>query len=132
MGELEQSCKKLVIKIYSSCPQKCEGVCELKNKKGYAKTIWVDTKIPLQSGARNQEIRYKGCDERKKKERLRMECKKREKHAMAMDKHKKMQCWAMLKRLMVGRDAWIFKKSDLVVHKNVKKKTMSLRKLNQS
>jgi len=45
-----------------------------------------------------------------------------------MDKHKKMQCWAMLKRLMVGRDAWIFKKSDLVIHKNVKKKkTMSLR-----
>ncbi|ESW04589.1 hypothetical protein PHAVU_011G108200 [Phaseolus vulgaris] len=127
MGELEQSCKKLIIKIYSSCPQKCEGVCELKNKKGYAKAIWVDTKIPLQSGARNQEIRYKGCDERKKKERLSMECKKREKHAMAMDKHKKMQCWVMLKRLMVGRDAWIFKKSDLGVHKNLKKKkTMSL------
>ncbi|KAL9277324.1 hypothetical protein ACSQ67_025128 [Phaseolus vulgaris] len=32
----------------------------------------------------------------------------------------------MLKHLMVGRDAWIFKKSDLGDHKNMKKKTMTL------
>ncbi|XP_061356850.1 transcription factor GTE12-like [Gastrolobium bilobum] len=32
-----------------------------------------------------------------------------------MDKYKKMQCWMILKRLMVGRDDWTFKQIDVKV-----------------
>ncbi|XP_061361205.1 transcription factor GTE12-like [Gastrolobium bilobum] len=38
------------------------------------------------------------------------ECKKeKKKRAYNMDRNNKMQCWVILKRLIVGRDGWAFK-----------------------
>ena len=109
-------------------------VCELKNKKGYyAMTMWVNTENPSESCVTDSRIsrtematrvntknQSKVCESEKKKEdSVRVECKNREKkkqkveHVMMMDRCKKMQCWAMLKRLMVGRDAWALQKDVL-------------------
>ena len=110
--------KKLIIKIYSSCPENREGVCELKNKmKYYAKTIWVDVKNTSKSCESDQKIRYEKCDKRKDTKMLKKEWKKRDnkqkiKDAMRMDNYKKMQCWTIMKHLMVRRYAWVFKKND--------------------
>ncbi|KAL2957597.1 hypothetical protein AAZX31_18G157800 [Glycine max] len=109
-------------------------VCELKNKKGYyAMTMWVNTENPSEScvtDSRNSRTEMatwdntknpsEVCESKKKKEdTVRVECKNREKkkrkveHVMMMDRCKKMQCWAILKRLMVGRDAWALQKDVL-------------------
>lgn len=111
IGESKQPRKKLVIKIYSSRPKKCEGVCELKNKKGYyAEAIWINVKDPST---------VKQCDKKKSLKRLK-EKKLEVELAMIMDRCKRMQCWVMMKRLMVGKDAWIFKKIDLNKNKSTK------------
>ncbi|XP_028215142.1 uncharacterized protein LOC114397249 [Glycine soja] len=109
-------------------------VCELKNKKGYyAMTMWVNTENPSESCVTDSRISRtematwvntknpsEVCESKKKKQdTVRVECKNREKkkrkveHVMTMDRWKKMQCWAMLKRLMVGRDAWALQKDVL-------------------
>jgi len=127
MEETQQYKKKLIIKISPSCPKNHEGVCELKNKREYyATAIWVDVKNTSNSCESNQKIRYEKCDKREDKEMSQKEWKKREKKrkvedATRMDNCKRMQCWMMMKRLMVGRYAWVFKKNDL------NKKIMSLR-----
>jgi len=129
MEETQQSRKKFIIKIYSSCLENNEGVCELKNKKRYyAKAIWVDVKNASKSCESNQKVGYEECDKTKDKEIMQKEWKKREKKqkvevAMRMDNCKRMQCWTMMKRLMVGKYAWIFKKNDQ------NKKVMSLRNI---
>ena len=96
MEETQQSRKKLIIKIYSSCPENNEGVCELKNKKRYyAKAIWVDVKNASKSCESNQKVGYEECDKTKDKEIMQKEWKKREKKqkvevAMRMDNCKRM------------------------------------------
>jgi len=118
MEEAQQSQKKLIIKIYSSRPENHEGVSELKNKKRYyAKAIWIDVKNTSKSCESNQKIRHEECDKRKDKEMLQKEWNKREKKrkvedVMRMNRCKRMQCWMTMKRLMVGKYAWIFKKND--------------------
>ncbi|KAG2384276.1 hypothetical protein LR48_Vigan10g213900 [Vigna angularis] len=127
MEETQQSRKKLIIKIYSSRPKNREGVCELKNKKGYyAEAIWIDVKSASKACESNENIRYDDRGKRKKKEMVQKEWKKRERNqkvenAMRMDSCKKMQCWTMMKRLMVGRHAWVLKKNEQ------NKKVMSLK-----
>ncbi|XP_047170209.1 transcription factor GTE12-like [Vigna umbellata] len=118
MEETQQSRKKLIIKIYSSRPKNREGVRELKNKKGYyAEAIWIDVKSASKSGESNENMK------RKKKEMVQKEWKKEkvENAMMRMDSCKKMQCWTMMKRLMVGRHAWVLKKNEQ------NKKVMSLK-----
>ena len=51
-----------------------------------------------------------GSEECKLKEEV-VECKKEEiPKVKRMDRSKKMQCWVILKRLMIGRDGWAFKR----------------------
>ncbi|KAK7338883.1 hypothetical protein VNO77_19517 [Canavalia gladiata] len=50
----------------------------------------------------------------------------KEKHIVIMDRCKKMQCWVMLKRLMVGRDRWAFKQP-LLDDPNCKLKPIGLK-----
>ncbi|KAK7405475.1 hypothetical protein VNO78_06808 [Psophocarpus tetragonolobus] len=125
MAEREQSRKKLIIKI-SKIPENCEisslsslnqpfgkakdsrilssKVCELKNKKGYyAEAIWVKVTDNSSKSCGTK----KECEEKNKKEGS--DRKRTREKVCEMERDKKMQCWAMLKRLMVGRDAWVFK-----------------------
>ncbi|KAK7370180.1 hypothetical protein VNO78_33769 [Psophocarpus tetragonolobus] len=76
-------------------------VCELKNKKGYyAEAIWVKVNDnPSKSCGVKKECEVKNNKEDSQRKRKVWE----------MERYKKMQCWTMLKRLMVGRDAWVFK-----------------------
>ncbi|WVZ07641.1 hypothetical protein V8G54_020987 [Vigna mungo] len=95
---------------------------ELKWKKA----IWIDVNSASKSCERNEKIRYDDCDKGTDKEMVQKEWKKRERkqkieNAMRMDRSKRMQCWTMMKRLMVGRDAWVLKKNEQ------NKKIMSLR-----
>ncbi|XP_020205523.1 bromodomain-containing factor 2 [Cajanus cajan] len=111
-------------------------VCELKNKKGYyAATIWVNAENPSSSSSSRSECNEKedvgNVNKREfknekecvfkgntnKRERLHSEkknkkesvCKRNKSHIVMMDQCKKKQCWVILKRLMVGRDAWALK-----------------------
>ncbi|KAH1054530.1 hypothetical protein GLYMA_08G347200v4 [Glycine max] len=108
-------------------------VCELKNKKEGVRVGCKNTdkkrKVVYSPRSENPEA---PSDEKRRKtsssnplsedsRTVRVECKKKR---ILMDRCKKMQCWAMLKRLMVGRDAWALKKDILdpkvlcVLHKS--------------
>ncbi|RDY01266.1 Transcription factor GTE12, partial [Mucuna pruriens] len=112
--------------------------CELKNKKGYfAVAMWVNAENPPKScgvDSRKSTTEFDGCKMKDKNEGLHsVECKKREEKGKVMmdkkeeakgkgtmDRCKKMQCWAILKRLMVGRDGWALKQPLLDNSKSIK------------
>ncbi|KAL2323289.1 hypothetical protein Fmac_027668 [Flemingia macrophylla] len=122
-------------------------VCELKNKKGYyAAAIWVNAENPSLSLSRRSKCNEGNTDKKKevKNENNKNKKKSESKHnnnrklknknenvcepnksdPMTMDRSKKLQCWALLKRLMVGRDVWALKQP--ILDKSRSKKTKSL------
>ncbi|XP_027351278.1 transcription factor GTE12-like [Abrus precatorius] len=97
---------------------------ELKHKKKFSDSCDVTslrstiTRVPTKGDTEFENSRAGSRISRTRTEEkgVRVECNKEEgkrprvvQHVMMMDRCKKMQCWVMLKRLMVGRDGWAFK-----------------------
>lgn len=122
--------------IAEGSPRTVSTVCELKNKKGYyAMTIWANAEKPSKSSGADSRMsrtltkpqpqqdilktvsKSEKCKLKNKREgeNVSLQCKKKEKkrktkHTIKMDRYRKIDCWTILKRLMVRRDVWALNK----------------------